>query len=526
MADELAFDYSQYPSWRQIKAPTGAIYYIVPGTGYVYDPFLSQQKGRPVLWTNPEPAVNEKETAEKKQRDAEKAAAAANSPLGQLAPVAGTVGGLIAANYAINGFGGAGNTAQSTIQALQGIQNVNPATTVPAVNPGDIATSFGGGGSGGAGGGGSFFGDAPVGPTGSVPPGAESSLTLGNIASGVGAAYGAYQVGDALQNGGEGLRTGLTTLGAGLGGFAGPLGAVAGAGVGNAVGYGLQGDGAKNDLALAAMGPVAWPLLGAKKLGLLGGLMHKTTKQYEQERWGKLKDEGVVDAEAAFAANHPQGDTGVWQDGEFAGKKWNFEDAQTLASKDPKHFYLVLGNFQADPEWSSRSDDVKNQVISQAISEGLYDPDKGDILVKDKNRFKEILDGVSKATPTVTPDTAVKTQGNTTMTPQQAALLGQNPQLQRTGPLMLPQQPGARLNVAPPMQNPAQYPGAPGQMIPLPPARTPAANPGSPISQVGARIPVAQAGARIPVREEDLKAIAMGKELAKRMNKRDLAARR
>lgn len=103
MSDPLAgVDYSQYPSWQRITAPTGAVYYVVPGTGYVYDPFLSAQKGRPVLWTNPQPALDEKAKVEDERQRQIKQQEKASSPEGQIVPVAGTVVGTVGGAYVVN----------------------------------------------------------------------------------------------------------------------------------------------------------------------------------------------------------------------------------------------------------------------------------------------------------------------------------------------------------------------------------------------------------------------------------------
>ena len=88
-------DYNQYPSWEKVTAPNGATYYVVPGTAYLYDPFLSSQKGRPVLFQDPRAAYNERQKQIKAQERAQ-------SPAGQILPVIGStvagVGGIYAAN--------------------------------------------------------------------------------------------------------------------------------------------------------------------------------------------------------------------------------------------------------------------------------------------------------------------------------------------------------------------------------------------------------------------------------------------
>lgn len=103
-------DFSQYLNWRPVRTPTGGTYYVVPGTSFVYDPFLSSTRGRPVLWTNPEPTLKEKADAEKAQRDA-------RSPLNQILPVAGTVAGAVGANYAIDALSPSATEAATNVGA-------------------------------------------------------------------------------------------------------------------------------------------------------------------------------------------------------------------------------------------------------------------------------------------------------------------------------------------------------------------------------------------------------------------------
>jgi len=95
-----AVDYTQYATWERVVAPNGAVYYRVPGSGYLLDPFLSSTRGRPVLFADPSPQVKEKEDAESERKKLIKQQEDASSPLGQLAPVAGSVAGAVATKYA------------------------------------------------------------------------------------------------------------------------------------------------------------------------------------------------------------------------------------------------------------------------------------------------------------------------------------------------------------------------------------------------------------------------------------------
>lgn len=143
MADALSgIDYSQYPNWERITAPTGAVYYKVPGTGYVYDPFLSQQKKRPVLWTNPQPAVDEKKKAEKQ---IEEQGSLQNQLLPVVAGTAGTVGGAYAINQLTKDSPTPGSSAAPTTSSAKDTF-VNSATP-----PGTSTTAATTGAAGGTG---------------------------------------------------------------------------------------------------------------------------------------------------------------------------------------------------------------------------------------------------------------------------------------------------------------------------------------------------------------------------------------
>jgi hypothetical protein len=233
----------------------------------------------------------------------------------------------------------------------------------------------------------------PMSPTGLEPTTSlfEAPGLGGQILGGAAALKGGYDSVNAWQHGGSG-RAGLTQLGAGLGTMVGgPLGSAVGAVGGNLLGYGMQGDGWKNNATLVALGPIGWTALAAKKFGLI----HQTTKQAQQERWsGLANDNKDPNLQAAYLANHPEGDDGIWKDGKYAGQKWSFEKANDLA-KTGNDFNLAFGSVQAGgDDWLTLTPDVQQKITNKAAQEGLYYSKKGDILVNDKERFKQIKDEV------------------------------------------------------------------------------------------------------------------------------------
>lgn len=100
-------DYSQYASWPKVIAPDGTVYYKVPGTGYLLNPFLSAAKGRPVLFTDPTAKAKEVQDQKDAQKKAQKQQEFNQSPAGQAVPVVTGIGGALVANevYKNGGFG-------------------------------------------------------------------------------------------------------------------------------------------------------------------------------------------------------------------------------------------------------------------------------------------------------------------------------------------------------------------------------------------------------------------------------------
>ena len=127
---------------------------------------------------------------------------------------------------------------------------------------------------------------------------------------------------------------------------------------------------------------------------------HKSTKQYQKERWGGLIDDGVVNAQVAQQANHPEDDSGVWQSGKYKGEKWSFDKALDLAKEDPTHFQHVYGNYKTfGNDWSNYNDAQQKAIVGRLVAEGLYNPSKGDVLIKDEDRARQIKDEVLGVAP-------------------------------------------------------------------------------------------------------------------------------
>lgn len=381
----MAIDTTNYTSWKQVRTPSGGIYYAVPNSSLVFDPILSQSKGQNVFHPNPQAAIDDRQRA-----------IDAQSPVNQLLPVAGSVAGTVGAGYLLNQiktggdilpklpsiFGGspgaienapavvdaATNTATSAAQAFNAGATSAPTAVGSSINGGTMMSD-----------------GSVVAPEGSMLGAAAPYLGAGA------AALGAYNT---FKGWGDGNKD-----------IAG--GALAGAGTGLGLAAAAP---------LIGLGPLGWGAMGLMALGGagIGGLgemfTHKKTKQYQAERWGELSKKGVAGVDAIYAANHAEGDDGIWKTGKYAGQKWTFDKAKDLASEDPTHFQQVYGNLKTfGSDWQSYGDAKQKAIVSALVQNDLYKGDKGDVVIKDEKRAREIKDQVLAGTYGKAPAPEVKT---------------------------------------------------------------------------------------------------------------------
>lgn len=239
-------------------------------------------------------------------------------------------------------------TGSQLTSALNGGGELSSAATTPInLSPGvDPTTGY-------------SLGGATDSAAASSAPGAFDLSGIGSAGNAFLPAIGAYGLYDMFSNhrtGGTGIGEGAAS-GAAMGSYFGPEGAIIGG------------------------------LLGAG----LGAFNHKSTKQYEKEKWGAVSDE--PGAQNAYLANHPYGDTGVWSTGKYAGQKWSFAKANDLA-KTGTDFNEVLGNYQVDKNWGNYTTAQKQAITNQAAQLGLYQGKHGDVVVNDPDKFLAIRDQV------------------------------------------------------------------------------------------------------------------------------------
>ena len=267
----------------------------------------------------------------------------------------------------------------ATIAATQGLFS-NPGAFLGSVGSGakELGGLFGLGGGGGA------------------TTGAGAAASSGAAATTGAAATGALPAAPVIVGATEVPAAAASTgfLGSGLG--AGPLaGIAAGTYLGGKAAYDmLRGKEDKSIPGLIGRGTLGIATGGISEIGkALGFWGQPSTKDIEKKRWGQLTKDGVVGAEAAFAANHAPDDDGIWDSGKYAGQKWSFEKALDLAKEDPSHFQHVLGNYQAIKDYGKLTNDQQRAITSQAANQNLYSGNKGDVL-GDKTKLQQIANDV------------------------------------------------------------------------------------------------------------------------------------
>lgn len=146
--------------------------------------------------------------------------------------------------------------------------------------------------------------------------------------------------------------------GAAIGSYFGAPGAAIGAGIGGVVGLGK------------------------------GLLKHKTTKEYETERWNGLGKQGdwggsAPEVSQLAASSHPAGDT---------GQNWTPEVA-SKAMQDPTQMWGTYGMLHAfGPDYFNNMSEFQRYAATKAaIDNGLLVQDHGDILVSDPEKLKSLL---------------------------------------------------------------------------------------------------------------------------------------
>lgn len=414
------YDYSQYYNWEPVQLPTGATYYIVPGTGWAYDPFTSSQTGKVQLFSNPKQRVaDEKQTRD--EHDAAISLAKKQSGVGQQLmgvglPIAAGLGGkYLYDNYlAKEAVSAATKTAATAAQtaattpaaASSGLMNYGNYASGLQTSPYSLGVDTSLTGAPAV----PSFGfdtdlaqvlDTQVAPLG-TNTGATAMARLSPDALNAAAGETTTPESTGFLSGLTAQAPGTTLMGnATLGSMLPAAGIAAGLYTGMQQFGGIKNAFKGKKLSGMQQAALALPTFGASLLwNHIPGLVHKSTKQYEAERWGDLADKGITGAQEAFAAGHAADDDHIWKEGPTAGKEWNWEDAVMRAKAKPSEFRGVYGNFDTfGNDWATYDPAQQDKIVTRLIDENLYDPDKGDITISDKDRARKIKDEVLSSDP-------------------------------------------------------------------------------------------------------------------------------
>lgn len=332
-------DYSQYQTWEKIVAPSGAVYYVIPGTGRLLDPNLSASKGKPVTFADPRGEYEKRKSAEEQQKKMQDQAMFNASPLGQLIPIGGTVAGLYAANTLTSGggiglgglLGGGGGTAAAALPATPNVLGASVVSGAPAASAASTAPAA----------------------TGVLGTGL-GALPLAGIAAGT------YLGGKAAYDMFQGKKPGLpgrVVLGMATGGL--------------------------SELANAS-----------------GIFNHESTREHQQKNTESLLSQsddptwqGYVSAMREQNATGPSDASMPY--GDSKGNKYaNFADYKK-AGLDAANLTGVVGNLQTfGPDWAKLSQEQRQKVTQGIIDADLYDSKKGEVVITDPTKAKQIYDSI------------------------------------------------------------------------------------------------------------------------------------
>jgi predicted transcriptional regulator len=354
------------------------------GVQYILDPFATQKAndGRPKYRPDPKQQQQYAEQYGFKEKDPKQvgpyegmalAGGVAATPV-----IAQQIGKSVSENGLLGSLGLGGETAKTGLSEVGSTVLGN--TTAGA---GEAATSLASLDN---------FGQVPafslsptagadiVGETTALAP---ETSTLGAAAPYLGAAgvgLGAYGIKEAIDSGNVGQGA---ISGAGMG-----LGAAAAAPL---LGYG----------AAFGLGPVGWAALALGGAGLGGGLTsllgHESTRDAAAKKTKDLMGVGKDNPAwqnyvAGMREQYNTAPTGP----AYAGK-YNTWDEYQKAGLQANDLTGVYGNMKAfGPEWAALDEAKRQQVTQALIDAGLYASKKGDVILTDEERAKQIYQNIIK----------------------------------------------------------------------------------------------------------------------------------
>lgn len=151
----------------------------------------------------------------------------------------------------------------------------------------------------------------------------------------------------------------------------------------------------------AAMGSYFGPwgaLIGGVAGAGLGATAHESTRDGAKRHTGELlKKSNDPKYQAYVQGMRKQYESGPPDPSKpFAGKYKNFEEYKA-AGLQADDLTGVMGNIETfGPEWANLSFDQQKAVTQKLIDANLYHSKKGEVLVSDKNKAKEIFGAMAK----------------------------------------------------------------------------------------------------------------------------------
>jgi hypothetical protein len=343
-------DYTQWATWEPMLMPSGVTYYKVPNSNYLYDPFASGQRGRPTLYVNNKADYDAKQNAIKAQ---EKAQRDANDPLRQLLPLAGTLGGAYLANNVI----GNGTAEVGTEIGKQIIQQQAAETGTSAAGQAAMNSAF------------------------ATP---QSAGMAGDFSS-----LGSTATSSAAESAAPGMFSGFGSLGIGP-----QAGIVAGTAL-TAKGLYDLAKGKKGDP--LSRGVTAMSTFGFSELGRALGLAKPSTRDIAKKNTKDLLSKNKEDAvyQAYVRGMREQSNSAPPDPSKpFAGKYSNFNEYKQ-AGLEANDLTGVLGNLKTfGKDWTSTTQDNRVKATQALIDNNLYDSKKGEVIITDEKKAKEIVDGL------------------------------------------------------------------------------------------------------------------------------------
>ena len=177
------------------------------------------------------------------------------------------------------------------------------------------------------------------------------------------------------------------------------------------MGYGIQGDGWKNDAMLAALGPIGWAGYAAKKLGVFDPSTRQVQQGHTSDLLKASDDAGYQSYVQGMRAQNEAAPPDPSKP--FAGGQYGSFDEYKTAGLQANDLTGVYGNLKTfGPSWAGLTQEQRQAVTQGVIDAGLYNSKKGEVEITDPIAAKKIYDQVVGPPVEVVPEDLKKQQLN------------------------------------------------------------------------------------------------------------------